>query len=72
MVKSLGSFMVLFSIGVGIHKHIFTGCDAVAGCPTTESNSDCCSNKELMNQQANVQSGLLFHALVLKVYAQTF
>lgn len=51
-VKSLGSFMVLFLVSVGIHKHIFTGCDGVAGCPTAES--DCWSNKELMNQQANV------------------
>lgn len=68
---SLGSFMVLFLVSVGIHKHIFTGCDAVVGCPTTESDSDC-SNKELMNQQANVQSSLLFHTVALKVYAQMF
>lgn len=70
-VMSLGSFMVLFLVSVGIHKHIFTGCDAVVGCPTTESDSDC-SNKELMNQQANVQSSLLFHTVALKVYAQMF
>lgn len=71
-VMSLGSFMVLFSVTVGIHMRIFTGCDAVTGCSTTESDSDCCSNKELMNQQANVQSSLLFHTLVLRVYAQMF
>lgn len=71
-VMSLGSFMVLFSVTVGIRMRIFTGCDAVTGCPTTESDSDCCSNKELMNQQANVQSSSLFHTLVLRVYAQTF
>lgn len=65
-VMSLGSFMVLLSVTVGIHMRIFTGCDAVTGCPTTESDSDCCSNKELMNQQANVQSSLLFHTPVLR------
>lgn len=65
-MKSPGNFLVLFSVSVGIHKHIFTGFGAVAGCPTTESDSDC-SNKELMNQQANVQSSLLFHTLALKV-----
>lgn len=69
-VKSLGSFTVLFLVNVGIHKRIFTGCDGVAGCPAAES--DCWSNKEPMNQQANAQSSLLFHTLVLKGYAQMF
>jgi len=36
------------------------------------SLTDFCSNKELMNQQANVQSSLVFHTLALKVYAQSF
>lgn len=71
-MKSVAGFMGLFAVSVGMHKRSFTGCDAVTGCPTTEARSDCCSNKELMNQQDNVQSGLLFHSLTLEVYAKMF
>lgn len=71
-VQPGASLTGLFAVSAGMQKHTFTGCDAVPGCPTTEPYSDCCSNKELVNQQANVQSSLLFHTLTLEVSAQIF